>query len=162
MVRQIWEIFVSSNAFNFIIMLVLLCLIVKKFNLKSLLDNGRQKIIDNIRKSDTLKDESQTELNNAKKTVENLDSEIEKIVENAKNKAENIQNNIISEASIRAKIYEDNVEKIIQSEENQVNSRLISKTVLKSRKNAEEKIKKMLDENPDLHNKLIEESIGVL
>lgn len=161
-VLQIWNKLITSNTFNFLVMLFLLVWIIKKFDLIDIISKSSQSIKKNIKDSELEKEKSSSNYNNVVKSVENLDSVISEHIKNAERKADDIRNEILLNASKKAEMINDNILKTIISEEKNASSRLISKTVEESTKTAKEKIIKILKEKPEIHQKIIEDSIKKL
>lgn len=159
---QIWDTIVKSNTFNFIVMLAILAWVVNKFNLKASLDNLKEKVIRALETSKTEKEKGILALENAKKSTENLETEITENLSQAENQAKNIMNEVLTTAENKVKQIQSNIEKVITSEEKQISARLMSKTAQKSAEKAKSKIVSLLQEHPELHEKFINESLEEL
>ena len=75
-----------SNIINFTIMLCILYFIVKKFNLGKTFKDAIEAVSTSIKKSDEAKSNSKKILNDAKKSIANLDIEIKEIKESSTHK----------------------------------------------------------------------------
>ena len=93
-VGQIWNFIVTSNFFNFVVMVLILAWIVKKVNLGTVLENAVNNIKNIISKAEEEKTSAEKELLNAQKSVENLDFEIKEKIDTAEKQAEKIAKNI--------------------------------------------------------------------
>ena len=71
-IGQIWNIIVTSNFFNFVVMVLILAWIVTKFDLINVLENIKINIQNTIKKAEEEKAAAEKELINAKKSVEKL------------------------------------------------------------------------------------------
>ena len=69
---HIWTVFVKSNAFNFVVFVLIFAWIIKKFNFKGMFEALQKKIADIIEEAKRTKAEAQQELITAEKEVENL------------------------------------------------------------------------------------------
>lgn len=159
---HIWNTIVASNTFNFVVMLFILGWVVKKFALKSSLENLQNKVEQTIQTSEKEKEIGILTLENAQKSVENLDDEIAENLDQAKSQAENLAKEILEKAENKVKQFELNIEKAVVSEEKQISARLMSDTAKKSSELAKDKIEKLLEDHPELHEKFINESLTEL
>jgi len=159
---HIWNELVTSNTFNFIVMFFLLLWILSKINILEILSNSVQKIKKNIENSEQEKKDSNANYINIKKSVEHLDDEIAEHLKQVEIKADDIKNEVISNANKRADDIKNNIKKVVDIEEKQASYRLIAKAVSDSSIAAKEKILNMLKERPEIHQKLIDDSIKKL
>ena len=156
---DIWNFIVHSNTFNFIVMVLLLVWIVKKFNIKNALEVMKNNIIDSIEKSKQEKESASKTLNEAKDAVKNLDSEINARITQAEEQGKNLAKQILTEADKKVKQIENNIERVVEAEEKTISSKLTSKTVKASLGLSKNHIINLLKTNPKLQRKFINESI---
>ena len=156
---DIWNFIVHSNTFNFIVMVLLLVWIVKKFNIKNALEVMKNNIIDSIEKSKQEKESASKTLNEANDAVKNLDSEINARITQAEEQGKNLAKQILTEADKKVKQIENNIERVVEAEEKTISSKLTSKTVKASVELSKNHIINLLKTNPELHEKFINESI---
>lgn len=159
---HIWDTIVKSNTFNFFVMLLLLGWIVKKVNLANTLNKFKSDVIKSIENSKQEKENGISALKDAEKSVENIEAEIAERLEIAKKQAENIEKDILNLADNKIKQIENSISKVIENEEKQISTKLIYNTTQDAVKLAKEKISKLLEENPILHEKFINESLEEL
>lgn len=159
---HIWNTIVTSNTFNFLVMLAILGWIIKKFDIAGSLENFKSTIINSIKKADEEKETAGKKLLEVKKSVENLETEISQKLDNAKLHAENAARSVIMQTENKVKQIENNVYKIIETEEKKISSRLTSKTAQASAELAKNHIKAVLKQHPELHEKFINQSIQEL
>lgn len=159
---ELWDLIVRSNTFNFIVLLAILAVIWNKLNISEKLEFMRQEIADFIEKSKQEKDNAQKQLKTTKKDVEHLSEEINETLEKAKISAQNVFDEIKQMTKIGIEKIEANVDKIIDNETRKINSKLTIETSQKAIDLAKEKLQKMFDENPQMHNTFIEQSIETL
>lgn len=159
---HIWDTIVKSNTFNFIVMLLLLGWIVKKINLANTLNKFKSDIIKSIENSKQEKENGISVLKEAEKSVENIETEIAERLEVANKQAENIEKDILNLADNKIKQIEKSISKVIENEEKQISTKLIYNTTQNAVKLAKEKMSKLLEENPKLHEKFINESLKEL
>ena len=156
---DIWNFIVHSNTFNFIVMVLLLVWIVKKFNIKNALEVMKNNIIDSIEKSKQEKESASKTLNEANDAVKNLDSEINARITQAEEQGKNLAKQILTETDKKVKQIENNIERVVEAEEKTISSKLTSKTVKASVELSKNHIINLLKTNPELHEKFINESI---
>ena len=143
-VLHIWDTLVKSNTFNFIVMLLILGWIVKKFAIKDSLEGLKNSVINSIEKAKEEKENALTELQKAEKSVEN------------------VAENILSKTEEKIKQIEDNIQRTVDAEEKTISAKLASKTAKASAELAKNHIKSMLKAHPELHKKYIDQSIEEL
>ena len=153
---------VHANVFNFLVMVIIIAFIAGKLNLSDKIENLRKNIENKVTSSDDNKNESLNYLKNAEKEVETLGAEVNKIKTDASKSAKAISDNIINQAQEQVKKIEFNASKNILNEENKAKSELVRDVSLSSVKLAKKHVKQVLENNLDLHKKLIYESIDKL
>ncbi len=152
----------TSNAINFIIMLVILGIIIAKINLKSSLNDAVAGVENSIKNSDNEKEKSENVLETSKKefnrlpeVIQNLENEAELKVRVFKDKIEeNTQKNIQD--------IQKNVERSLSIEEDKISNLLTGRTINASVALAQDNIRDLLKNNPELHLKFIDESLDEL
>lgn len=152
----------SSNTINFILMVVILAWICKKFNIVSTLENAISAVRGSISKSEDEKHNSESVYAQSKKMVEELPKELEKLRTDANSKAEVLKDKINSSTENTISSIKDNAEKAISIEEKKISDSLTRDAVNSSVTKAKERIQKLLKENPELHKKFIYESLEEL
>lgn len=159
----IWNTFVvETNLFNFIIMVCILALVFWKMDLKSILASMQEKVAQTIDEVNQNKAKSEETLSEAKKAVEKLPEDIEKINSDAKESAEMISAKIIDDAKKQAEHISQNADKVISAEEKQIVSNLIKQVSATSVEKSRENAVNMLKDNIEMHEKYIRESIEKL
>jgi len=161
-VLHIWNTFVQSNTFNFVVMVAILYWIVKKFNIAESLENFKEGVANSIHKAEDERKSAKSELSAASKSVENLDSEISEKLKDAEKRAKDIARKIAIDAENNVKRITDNIEKVVAAEEKKISSGLTSKTAESAAFLAKDNIRTILKEHPELHEKYINQSIEEL
>lgn len=161
-IGHIWNIIVTSNTFNFAVMLIILGMIFKKFNIMQGLENSIQKVIDSIEKSKAEKKSAQEKLAAANDLIKNLDNEIADQLNTAQEQGEILHTNISKDAENRIANIENSIERIVSSEEKTVSTAIAKKTAAAAVSTAENHIKTILKTSPELHDRYIRESIEEL
>ena len=77
---QIWNNILTSNLFNFVVMLFVLGWIIKKFDIAGLLEKGRKSIEDNIQTSKDVKKESLDKLYETQEKTKEIDEKVFEIL----------------------------------------------------------------------------------
>ncbi len=149
-----------SNVINFLIMIGFIAIIIKRLDVKSIIDDNHKKIVQKINKSN---DDVKIALTKYKKAKENLDNvhfETDMIVENAKKTLENIEEQSKNELDEIKEHLEKTLSKDIDREvQNTYND--ITRSIAKaSSALSYENIKQALSQNPQLHQKYIDECIN--
>ncbi len=152
----------ESNTINFIIMLVILAVIVVKMNLKSAMDTSISNVAGTIKKSDDAKTDSINKLEKSKSQIEKLPTDIANLEKEAKVKADVFKKQIEDSSSKEISSIQNSVSRIMSIEEKKISNNLQKKTIEESISMAENNIKRMLSENPDLHRQFIQESLDEL
>ena len=159
---EIWAKICESNLFNFIVMILLLAWMVKKFDLGSKIEAGRKKIEQNISESEKAKEESLTKLYKAQEDATKVDEEMFKIFKAAEENAKVMGEKLIAEANSQKDIIKENSKKTIDANIKSVKNDILKETAEEAMKLAEEHIKSELERDPNLHQKYIYESIDAI
>lgn len=161
-IAQIWNTIVSSNFFNFVVMVLILAWIIKKFDIIGKLENAKSKVKELIDNSEQEKINAQNEFLKTQKSVENLENEIKLKIEDAEKRAETIARNIETQTEEKVKKIKNNIERVIKAEEKTISAKLSQKTAQASSELAKSHIKEILKAHPELHDKYINQSIEEL
>lgn len=154
-----WNIIVESNTFNFAVLLVIFAVLYKKMNVADGIEKIKQGIINSI---DSAKEEqkcAKNKLKDAQKSIENIDSDIAKQLEDAVQRGEGLANQILANTEEKVQLIEKNVKRVINAEEKTLSAKMTEKTLKASIELAKKHIISTLENNQDLHNKFIDESI---
>ena len=152
----------TSNTINFIIMLIILGWIVKKVNVNKILDSGINKIENDIKKSDNEKEVAQKKLDKAQKIIDGLPNDLKTLDINCNDKIEVFKNQIQNNTTQTIENINNNIDKIIKIDEKKISNLITEDTAKDAIVQAKNDIVKMLEENPQLHDKFIENSIQEL
>lgn len=152
----------NSNVINFIIMLWILGVIVKKLNLGKVFDKSVEDVALEIKKSDDEKSRTQKIRDNAQEVLDNLPHDIEKIEKTSREKTnafklsieENTQRNIFN--------LDETVKKALAIEEKKISNLLTEKTSKDSIELAKKHLEQLFETDPELHTKYILESLDEL
>ncbi len=157
-----WNTIVQTNTFNFAILVLIFAIIFRKIKIGEILENLKDDIVNAIRNAEEEKNKAAIDLTDAKKSVEHLDDEIKKTLQDADNRAKLIAEQILSNTQKEIDLIKSNIDKVIISEEKTLSAGLTDKTAKASIALARNHIKSVLDNQPELHDKYINESINEL
>jgi len=156
---NIWNLILTSNAFNFAIFLLILIVIAKSFNLSEIPAKMRQTIKKRISESEDAKISGENKFKNAQKSYSDLKSEITTLMDSAQKNAVQYREAIFEDTTAKLKNIELNIQKIIDAEEKIACHQVTSSHAVKSVIRAKELIIAELEQNKDLHKKFLDESI---
>lgn len=159
---EIWDLIVRSNTLNFVLLVVIFCFVFKKIQILNIIDNLRQRIIDNIENAKNLKTLADSKLSKAKDSVKNLEKDINSQLTQAKTTADSIAETVNKNTEKQIELINDNVNKTITTEEKTVSAQLTEKAASAAVAVAQLHILNTLKNRPDLQNKYIAESIHEL
>lgn len=159
---EIWKQICESNLFNFVVMVLLLAWLVKKFDLGAKIEAGRKKIESNIAESETVKEENLKKLYEVQEASTKIDEEMLKVFSSAEEKARFVGEKLLEEGKIQAESIKENSKKTIDANIKTVKNEIIKETAQEAMKLAEQHIKSTLESDPNLHQKFIWESIDAI
>lgn len=156
---NVWNLILESNTFNFIVLVILITYLMKKLNAGAALENLKNSIVKRIEDSKNQKEQALSELKNAEKAVENLDSEIKEHYTLAEKNADGVIKQTAENAESQVEHILKNVENAIENEEKQISAQILKSTAQKALLSAKEIIAEKLKQHPELHEKYINEAI---
>ena len=159
---DIFNYILHSNIFNFTIFMLIIIAICYFIDIGSILDKMRDRIASEINDSLAAKEQAAENLKQANTEYSNLPKEIDNISVAASQKSEALSKQITIETEQKVANIEKNTQNILNAEQKHITSELISKLGLKSVEFAEYNIIEELANNPQLHDKFIQESIAKL
>ena len=151
-----------TNLFNFIFFAGIIVFLFIKLDVIGGLEKGSHTVEEKIDNSKTAKEESETKLQTIEDKVANLETEINEIIEQSKTNAEVVGGQIINEAEKSAENIKTNTLKLIDNKTAVLKNDIMKRASLASVEVAREHIINELNNNYDLHNKFIEESIDAI
>ncbi|MCM1265833.1 MAG: ATP synthase F0 subunit B [Candidatus Gastranaerophilales bacterium] len=159
---HIWSKILLSNLFNFVVMVLLLGWLIKKFDIAGKLEQGRKNIEDRILLSNMTKENAVKELFETQSKTESVDNEVFEILERAEKNAVIVGERLVQEAVKQADEFDKNTKKAVDANVKALKISLTSKTADAAVKLAKKHIEDELHNNKDLHIKYINESIDAL
>ncbi len=160
MTDTIFHYIAHSNIVNFILLFGLIIFLWYKFDVSKKYAKVVDKVRHQIDSSDIEKKNSIANLNTAKKSLEMADVDIKKIFDNAKNTIEKTKTALEADLeNIDAKL-SDSSSKAVEGFKDRINQTARVEIVNSAIKKAEEKLVKMLQENPNMHKEIISSAIN--
>lgn len=152
----------ESNTINFIIMLVILGMIVRKIHLNDSFQSVADKIQNNIETSEKTKQNSQDNLVKSQKKMEELPNELAALEQTSASKIKAFEDNIAITTQKTITDLTQSIKKVMAIEEKKLSNHIKEKTSQDSIDLAKTKIIDILRKNPDLHNQFIQQSLDEL
>ena len=151
-----------TNLFNFIIFFSIIVFICRKINLGTKLDDAKNVITQKIEDSKTEKENSEKNLKNIEETVAHLSEEIDEIIEKSKTNAKLVGEKILEDANNLANGIKENSKKLVENKTALLKNDLLRKASEASIEVAKNHIINELNNNYELHNRLIDESVDAI
>lgn len=148
-----------SNIINFLIMLVMIGVIIKRLDVKGMLDSRHKKTVETINKSSEDVKKALAKYEKAKEELDNTHYETEKIVSDAKNLLNHLEQSAHDELNEIKNHYDKNMEKEVERAKQNAYNDISSSIAKASSALSYENIKQTLKHNPQLHQKYIDECI---
>ncbi len=151
-----------TNLFNFIIFFSIIVFICRKINLGTKLDDAKNVITQRVEDSKTEKENSEKNLKNIEDTVAHLSEEIDEIIEKSKTNAKLVGEKILEDANSLANGIRENSKKLVENKAALLKNDLLRKASEASIEVAKNHIINELNNNYELHNRLIDESVDAI
>lgn len=161
-VIEIWNKILTSNLFNFVLMLVFLGWIIKKCDIAGALERGRKSIEERITLSNQKREDALKNLYDTQAEGANVDKEIFETLEKAEQNAVIVGEKLVEEAKVQSQTFGKNTQKTIDTAIENLKINLTNETAQKAVELAKQHIKKQLADNRELHIRYINESIDAL
>ena len=130
-----------------------------KLDAKGKIENARANVIETIDNSETEKNNSVSELDAMQESISRINDEILEILNKSEENAQIVGNKILDDAKNTAITYQNNAQKAIENKQAMLKNDLLKRASSASIELAKMQIINELNQNPDLHNRLIDESI---
>lgn len=151
-----------TNLFNFVIFLSILIFLFKKIDVVGMLDNMKNVVIENIESSKTSKSDSETHLKEIEEKVSHIEEEIDGIIKKSEQNAKLVGEKIIHDANHTVESIKDNSKKLVENKSALLKNDILRRASEASIEVARNHIVNELNNNYDLHQKLIDESLEAL
>ena len=152
----------KTNLFNFIIFLSILIFLFKKIDVVGMLENMKNAVIENIEASKTSKSESETHLKEIQEKVSHIEEEIDGIIKKSEQNAKLVGEKIIEDANHTVESIKDNSKKLVENKSALLKNDILRRASEASIEVARNHIVNEFNNNYDLHQKLIDESLEAL
>jgi len=162
MFESILDYILRTNFFNFIIFAGIIIFLCIKFNVSGILEQGKTSVEDNIKSSDDAKKDSELKLEKIKESVAHINDDIDNIIKESKQNADIVGAKILSDAEKTVVNIKNNSMKIIENKTAIIKSDIMKKASLATIEIARSQIVKELNNNKELHNRFIDESIETI
>lgn len=157
---EFWNLIVQSNTFNFAILVIIIAVVFAKIDLPGIIEKIKNDVARAIENAKQEKENAEKDLKTARKTAANTDNEVAEQLKTAENNAQNLSQGIMKNTELQIENIKSNILKVINAEEKSLSAKLTQDTVNNSIELAKQNIINKLNENPDLHNKFIDDSIN--
>lgn len=148
---------------NFIVFALIIFIVMKQVVHPQAMLEQEQTVIENqIKASETAKEESENRLTSLEESMSNIDKEIDDIILKSEQNVKLVGAKVLEDAEKTSSIIKDNVQKAIENSRVTLKNDLIKRVSLASVEVAKNQILGELERNTELHDKLIEESINAL
>ena len=151
-----------TNLFNFVIFLSILIFLFKKIDVVGMLENMKNAVIENIEASKTSKSDSETHLKEIEEKVSHIEEEIDGIIKKSEQNAKLVGEKIIEDANHTVESIKDNSKKLVENKSALLKNDILRRASEASIEVARNHIVNELNNNYDLHQKLIDESLEAL
>ena len=151
-----------TNLFNFVIFLSILIFLFKKIDVVGMLENMKNVVIENIESSKTSKSDSETHLKEIEEKVSHIEEEIDGIIKKSEQNAKLVGEKIIQDANHTVESIKDNSKKLVENKSALLKNDILRRASEASIEVARNHIVNELNNNYDLHQKLIDESLEAL
>ena len=159
MFEAVLDYIARTNLFNFIIFAGIIIYLVIKLNVKENLEKGAEVVSEKIENSTEAKSKSEEKLQTIEDKIVHLEEEIEEIIKNSVDNAELVGSQVIADANKTAENIKTNAVKVVENKTGLLKNDIIKRASVASVQVAKDHIINELNNNYDLHNKLIDESI---
>ncbi len=145
---------------NFILFAgILYYVIFKKIHAPEQIAKMQKDIAETIETSETTKTESEKKLSNIEESLVHIKEEIDAILSSSNENAKLIGEKILADAQSTVLVIQENSEKTIENNRELLKNELLKRASLASVEVAKSYILSELEKNPELHDKMIDESI---
>ena len=149
-----------TNLFNFVILLAIIIFVCKKINVTGKLEAAKKDVVNNIENSKTAKSEST--LKAIEESVAHIEEEIDEIIKKAEENARMVGGKILEDAEKSVENIKYNSKKTADARAGLIRNDIMRRASAASVDVAKNHIINELRNNPELHNKLIDESVEAI
>ncbi len=151
-----------TNLFNFVILLAIIIFVCKKINVTGKLEAAKKDVVNNIENSKTAKSDSESTLKAIEESVAHIEEEIDEIIKKAEENARMVGGKILEDAEKSVENIKYNSKKTADARAGLIRNDIMRRASAASVDVAKNHIINELRNNPELHNKLIDESVEAI
>ena len=151
-----------TNLFNFVIFLAIIIFVCKKINVTGKLEAAKKDVVNNIENSKTAKSDSESTLKAIEESVAHIEEEIDEIIKKAEENARMVGGKILEDAEKSVENIKYNSKKTADASAGLIRHDIMRRASAASVDVAKNHIINELRNNPELHNKLIDESVDAI
>jgi len=159
MVNAIIEYIAKSNLFNFVIFAAVIIWVCKIIDVNGKLESAKNNVKENIDSSESAKNESEIYLKGIEETLAHIENEIDGIIKESEENAERVGEKILEDAQRTITGIKENSSKAVENKTALLKNDILRRASEASIEVAKNHIINELNNNNDLHNRLIDESI---
>lgn len=151
-----------TNLFNFVIFAGIITFLCIKLDVIGGIEQSKNSVKENVEASENAKKESEENLSEIESKVSNLENEINEIISKSTDNAKLVGNQILNDANRTVENIKDNSKKLVENKITTLKNDILKRASLASVEVAKNHIINELNNNYDLHERLIEESLQTL
>lgn len=151
-----------TNLFNFVIFLAIIIFVCKKINVTGKLEAAKKDVVNNIENSKAAKSDSESTLKAIEESVAHIEEEIDEIIKKAEENARMVGGKILEDAEKSVENIKYNSKKTADARAGLIKNDIMRRASAASVDVAKNHIINELRNNPELHNKLIDESVEAI
>lgn len=154
--------FFKTNLFNFVIFASVIIFLFCKLKVSSKLEQAKDAVKETINESEAAKVESENRLSNIEESLSHIGDEIDEILKKSEDNAQLVGAKILEDAEKACETIRDNTEKSIENKTLLLKNDLMQRAAKASVEVAKAHIIDELNNNQELHDRLIDESIDAI
>ena len=151
-----------TNLFNFVIFLSIIIYLIKKIDITSKLEKEQITVKDSIVESEAAKVKSEERLSTIEDSIAHIEDDIDAIIEKSEENAKLVGEKVVQDGRKAALVIQENTGKALDNSRAVLKSELLRRASLASIEVAKGHILNELNNNKELHNVLIEQSVDAL
>ncbi len=151
-----------TNLFNFVIFLSIFILIFKAVHLGDMLENAVNSVKEHIEESKNKKAESESHLKDIEGLLSHVEEEVDGIIKKSDENARLVGEKILNDAKNTVNGIKDNSKKMVENRSALLKNDILKRASIASIEVAKQHIIAELNNNYDLHQKLIDESLSAI
>jgi len=161
-IDQIITYIARTNLFNFVIFAGIIIFLICRLKVGEKIGSAVNDVAETINESESAKTESEEKLSTVETSMEHLSDEIDAIIEQSEKNAKLVGEKIVSDTQKTIDSIKENTQKTIENNKVALKNDIIRRASLASVEVAKAHIIEELKRNPDLHDRLIDESINAI